>query len=94
MSSFPLPIPLRPATQTYEQACVHDPIALGRQIVSGIHASCQRREEFETVIIDGNLRGHWEEQVQLRWVDGKVQVQRLQLLHDVDTRWDSVYTMC
>ena len=94
MSSFPLPIPLRPATQTYEQACACDPIALGRHIVSGIHASGQRHEEFETVIIDGNLRGHWEEQVQLRQVDGKVQVTRLQLLCDVDTRWDSVYTMC
>ena len=93
-TSFPLPIPSHPATQTYEQACARDPIALGRHIVSGIRASGQRRMEFETVIIDGNLRGHWEEQVQLRQVEGKIQVLKLQLLRDVDTRWDSVYAMC
>ena len=50
--------------------------------------------EFETVIVDGNLRGHWEEQVQLRQVEGKIQVPKLQLLRDVDTCWDSVYAMC
>ena len=37
--SFPLPIPSHPATQTFEQACAHDPIALGHHIVSGIYTS-------------------------------------------------------
>jgi len=82
-----------PATQTYQQARACDPIALGHHIVSGIWASGQRHE-FEAVIDDGNLHGHWEEQIQLWEVEGKVQVPKLQLLCDFDTHWDSVYAMC
>ncbi|KAF8587620.1 hypothetical protein K439DRAFT_1337578 [Ramaria rubella] len=91
--TFPRPFPTCPSMQIYAEACVCDPIALGRHIVTSVHASGQRRDDFAAVIAHGNNHGEWEEQIQLTRVDGKVQVPKLQLLRDVDTCWDSVYGM-
>ncbi|KAF8586581.1 hypothetical protein K439DRAFT_1614963 [Ramaria rubella] len=91
--TFPRPFSTCPSTQTYAKAHARDPIALGRHIVTGVRASSQQRNDFAAVIAHGNNHGEWEEQIQLTRVDGKVQVLKLQLLRDVDTRWDLVYGM-
>jgi hypothetical protein len=72
-----------PHRQTFEEAVERDPIALGRNIVRTLRSSGQRREAFKQLIHDGNLNG---------WF-GDVAVKPLQLLRDVRTRWDSVYSM-
>lgn len=74
-------------TQTLAEALERDPIARGRMVVNAIRASGQRRDAFEELIIDGNARGYFK-------VEGKtVKLNVVQLLHDVCTRWDSVYNM-
>lgn len=71
-----------PSRQTFEQAAKRDPVALARNIVRVIRSSGQRRSAFLEVIRDGNAKGYF----------GKG-VKELQLLRDVKTRWDSVYSM-
>jgi hypothetical protein len=66
--------------QTFDDAIDRDPIALGRNIVRAIRNSGQRREAFQKHITEGNER---------KWFE----VPQLQLLRDVKTRWDSVYSM-
>lgn len=73
--------------QTIEEALARDPIALGRKVVTAMRASGQRRDRFENLIRDGNTRGWFKEQGEV------IQLDFLQLLHDVRTRWDSVYKM-
>jgi hypothetical protein len=69
-------------------AASNDPIAKACQLVRAMRASDQRKEMFKQVIDDGNERG-W-----FKAADGKViQLKPLELLHDVRTRWDSVYEM-
>ena len=64
-----------------------DPIARARNIVCVLCSSGQRRDAFQNLIQDGNVRGWFQ-------VDGEsVQLRPLQLLRDVKTRWDSVYFM-
>ena len=58
-------------------------IALVHNIVHSIHASGQCLDRFNNTIKLGNER---------RWF-GDVKVPELQLLHDVKTRWGSVYAM-
>ena len=62
---------------------VHDIIALVCNIMRSIHASGQCLDHFNDTIKLGNKRG---------WF-GDVKVPELQLLHDVKTRWGSVYAM-
>jgi len=69
-----------PNLQTYEEAIRHDPVALGRNIVRVLRSSGQRRNAFNEILRDGNTKG---------WFN----VKELQLLRDVKTRWDSVYSM-
>ena len=73
--------------QSFEDAVSSDPIARGRNIVRVLRSSGQRRERLNEVIVDGNAKG-W-------FVAGgtEVKVPPRQLLHDVKTRWDSVYFM-
>lgn len=78
-----------PDQQTFEDACKRDPIALGRDVVRALRASGQRREHLDTIIDNGNKDGFF-------FVGASttpVQVQHLQLLRDVKTRWDSIYYM-
>jgi hypothetical protein len=77
----------RKGATTYQDACNRDPITLCRKIARIVRSSGQRREEFDELIMKGNKRGWFK-------VDGEtVQVPVLQLLLDVRTRWDSVFTM-
>ena len=78
-----------PDLQSFEDACKRDPIALGRDVVQALRVSGQRRGHFDTIVDNGNKDGFF-------FVGASttpVQVQHLQLLHDVKTRWDSVYYM-
>jgi hypothetical protein len=68
---------------------VLDPISLGRNIVRGIRSSGQRRLNFEQTIEDGNQKGWFR----VGNPPTALQIRRLQLLHDIKTRWDSIYFM-
>ena len=86
VESLPPDIPDR---QTFTDALKRDPIALGRNIVRILRGSGQRRDGFDELIREGNKKG---------WFEGgnpptTIQLKHLQLLHDVRTRWDSVYFM-
>ena len=78
-----------PDRQTFEEACRRDPIALGRDIVRALRASGQRRELFDDIVKDGNEKGHFR----VGENPSPVTLPQLQLLHDVRTRWDSVFFM-
>ncbi|OBZ73092.1 Zinc finger BED domain-containing protein 4 [Grifola frondosa] len=74
-----------PDQQTFEQALARDPIALGREIVRTLRASGQRRDQFDELITQGNIK---------KWfISGippqVVQLRHLQLLRDIKMRWDS-----
>lgn len=73
--------------QTFEAACAQDPIARIRKIVTAIRVSGQRREALMTWIDTGNKSGLFVLQ------NKPVQIQMMQLLRDVRTRWDSTYQM-
>jgi hypothetical protein len=74
--------------QDFTAAVKRDPIALGRVVVRTIRASGQRRAKFTEVIQHGNLTKHF-------FLGDRVEiiVPDLQLIHDVRTRWDSIYFM-
>jgi hypothetical protein len=73
--------------QTFEAACAQDPIARLRKIVMAIRASGQRREGLKTWIENGNRSKLFVLQ------DKPVEIEPMQLLRDVRTRWDSTYQM-
>jgi hypothetical protein len=65
------------------------PVPKARSAVRVIRASGMRRDEFNTVIKNGNEKG-WFRQGNPPRV---IQVKYLQLLRDVRSRWDSMYPM-
>jgi len=71
-----------PQHQTFEDAVKRDPVAMGRSIVRVLQSSGQRRKAFNDTIVDGNKSGAFPSEIR-----------ELQLLRDVRTRWDSVYSM-
>jgi hypothetical protein len=73
--------------QTFEAACVQDPISRLRKIVTAIRASGQRREALTTWIENGNKSRLFVLQ------NKSVEIKPMQLLRDVRTRWDSTYQM-
>jgi hypothetical protein len=72
--------------QSFDDAVQRDPIALGRVVVRSIRSSGQRREKFTAVIQDGNAQKHF-----ILGDCVEIVVPELQLLHDVKTRWDSIF---
>lgn len=72
-----------------DSAVPSNPISLARSVVRAIRASGMRRDAFDDVIKNGNAKGWFQEGNPPR----PVQVEHLQLLRDVQTRWDSVYHM-
>ena len=68
---------------------IRDPIALARSVVRVIRASGARRDAFDIVIDNGSARGLFKQ-----GHPGEVVIlKKLQLLQQVRTRWDSVYSM-
>ena len=66
-----------------------NPIEHARSVVRVIRASGMRRDAFECVINDGNEKG-WFTQGHSPEI---VKLPKLDLLRDVQTRWDSTYIM-
>src|SRR5712691_11571183 len=65
-----------------------DPIKRARRIVRIVRSSDQRKQGFKDVINNGNDSGWFKSD------DNEVlELPNLELLHDVKTRWDSVYRM-
>jgi hypothetical protein len=77
----------RKGATTYQEACKMDPITLCRKIARTVRSSGQRRDELDELILKGNKKGWFKVNRET------VQVPQLQLLLDVKTRWDSVFTM-
>ena len=75
------------AEGAFAAALARDPIATGRSLVRQVRASGQRREHLSLIIEDGNKNLDFESQ------DQPVIVPNVQLIRDVDTRWDSIYFM-
>ena len=68
---------------------IRDPIALARSVVHVIRASGARHDAFDIVIDNGNARGLFKQ----GHLGEVVILKKLQLLQQVCTRWDSVYSM-
>lgn len=81
------PTSLSPS-QTSNEALQRDPIALARSLVQFCRASGIRRHTFSEIIDDGNKNGDFA----TNWNAG-FQLPNLQLLHDMEVRWDSTYHM-
>ena len=79
-----------PQRQSYEDAVKRDPVALGRNVVRVMRASGQWRDALKDVIKDGNLKGWFQAE---RNPSEIIQLQSVELLRDVKTRWDSIYFM-
>lgn len=74
--------------EKYLEAVERNPVALRRDIVRAIHASGLQRDEFDKIVVTGNLQ-QW-----FRSPAGEVvQLPEAQLLRDVKTRWDSIFYM-
>ena len=72
--------------EKYLEAVEKNPVALGRDIVRIIRASGLRRDEFDKIIVTGNLQ-QW-----FKSPSGTViQIPEVQLLRDVRTRWYKGY---
>lgn len=82
--------PLFEATQAlrddveYWQTLKNDVVGRARRLVAACRASGQRREDFKSIIVDGNENGSWGDAGLLRVIV---------LLRDVDTRWSSTFLM-
>ena len=81
-------LPLR-SELTYTDAVARDTVSHARTVVRVVRGSGMRRDAFDDVIINGNSKGWFKEGQPPK----TVQVQRLQLLRDVRSRWDSEYYM-
>jgi hypothetical protein len=84
-----LPLPTTLNEQTYDEAVARGPIALGRAVVRAIQASSTLCNAFDELIETGNKKGYFKAGEPAQTVE----VQKLQLLRDVCTQWDSVYYM-
>ena len=90
-NEFDALLPLRdPDCQNYNEAIAHDPIALCCCIICAICASGQRLDLFASTIHDGNEKGWFISPGNPHQI---VKVPQLQLLHNVNTCWDSIYFM-
>jgi len=74
---------------TYTNAIARDTISHACTVVRVIQGSGMRRDAFDDVITNGNSKGWFKAGQPLE----VVQLKRLQLLRDVQTRWDSEYYM-
>ena len=81
--------------ETWKEAARKKPLARLRALIRALRASGKRREAFDESIFKSNSKNHFfdpdarEQNNQLKTVE----VPQLNLLRDVDTRWDSVYQM-
>jgi hypothetical protein len=82
--------PTRPTEPTtYNDAIARDVISHARTAVRVIRGSGMRRDAFDELIVNGNLKG-WFKAGQ---PPKTVQLKNVQLLRDVQSRWDSEFLM-
>lgn len=74
--------------KTYVAAVKSNPIGMCRDAVRAIRASGMRRDEFTDTIKTGNTKNWYKDPT-----GNVVKVPELELLRDVSTRWDSMFTM-
>jgi hypothetical protein len=84
------PLPCGATEQTYDEAVDRDPIALCRGTVRAIRASGVRRDFFDETVTHGNENRLFRSPEN---PEETIEVPKLQLLHNVKTRWDSVFKM-
>ncbi|KAF8547373.1 hypothetical protein OG21DRAFT_1527205 [Imleria badia] len=72
----------------YLNAMKKNPVVLGRDIVCVIHASGIQHNKFVKTIATGNLQEWFKSPA-----DESVKVPGTQLLHNIKTRWDSIFYM-
>ncbi|CAA7270386.1 unnamed protein product [Cyclocybe aegerita] len=82
--------PADPCQQTFDKACAQDPIALCHGAVCAICASGKRRKMFQDIIRDGNEKEWFKAANDPNKI---IKLENLELLHDVQHRWDSLYKM-
>jgi hypothetical protein len=80
--------PTPSATQTDADAITRDPISLARAMVHFVRASSTRRIAFENIIKQGNKDGDFATPD-----NPNHQIRNIQLLRDMEVRWDSTYYM-
>lgn len=78
-----------PTEPTYDDAIKRDIISHARTVVRVIRGSGMRRDAFDELIVNGNAKEWFKEGEPPK----TVQLHILQLLRDVQTRWDSEYYM-
>ena len=71
--------------EAYQAALKSDVVARVRRYVTACRASGQRREEFDTILVEGNRAEGWGESHE--------RIREVGLLKDVDTRWSSTFRM-
>ena len=72
-----------------DENVLSNPIALACSVVGAIQGSGMHRDAFDEVIVNGNAKGWFKQGQPLK----TIKLKPLQLLRDVQTRWDSVYYM-
>ncbi|KAJ2927910.1 hypothetical protein H1R20_g9190, partial [Candolleomyces eurysporus] len=78
----------------YREALKRDIIGLPRSFISSCRTSSQRRQAFQDIITEGNLKGFWIGKVAMpRENDDPNKLRNLQLLRDCETRWSSTVQM-
>lgn len=82
--------PTFPDQQTFEEAVGRDPVALGCNVVHVLQNSGQRCDLFDDIVRDGNEKGWFGEPGD---PPVNIKLPAVQLLHDVVTRWDTVFYM-
>ena len=70
-------------------AVASDPISAACAAVRAIQGSIQHRDDFARVITEGNCQNWFTDPKMSK----PIQLNQLQLLRDVPTRWDSIYLM-
>ena len=79
--------PWKNAARKKTLSCLH-------ALIRAIHGSGKRHEEFYETIREGNSKKHFvNPEVATNAPQEPIHVPKLALLHDVLTRWDSVYHM-
>ena len=71
--------------EAYQAALKSDVVACVQRYITACRASGQHREEFDTILVEGNRAEGWGESHE--------RIREVGLLKDVDTRWSSTFRM-
>ncbi|KAH6896460.1 ribonuclease H-like domain-containing protein, partial [Coprinopsis sp. MPI-PUGE-AT-0042] len=74
---------LKRLTSIYDHLILDDPVAAARTLATALRATGQRREDLETVIIEGHESGRWTEE----------EIPNVVALKDMDVRWSATFLM-